>query len=282
MKYILLLTFTSYLLAQNAIHSSVSTYYENKTFKNSVQKDDGVVYGFGADIHNNDSEYKFAYEYGDTNTKQPPLQDDLKTQKLFLKYGYRLNDNIKLHINYIRILEDNIAITDRGDSYAGGITYSVDKKLSFDFTQFYTTYTDFTVHQSDFNVDYKFNLNDIKIKLSSISKYIDIDEKNINGFTKNAKNDYFTTALSFHSHYNSYHFGAAAYIGKRAFAIMNDGFKIQHHAMEFDRTYALGVGKTISDFIIRTKYIYQRATELPAQNKNVKVKNFRIIVNYKF
>ena len=275
-------TLSSASVSQEPIHSSFTSYYENKTFKNSVQKNDSVVYGIGADIHKDKSEYKFAYEYGNTNTKQPPLKDDLKTQKLFLKYGYEFDKNIKLNINYIRILEDNIAITDKGDTYGAGITYGLDKQLSFNFTQFYTTYNDFDVHQSDFNIDYRFKLDDIRIKLSSISKYIDIDEKNLNGFTKNAKNNYLTTALSLHSHYKSYHLGAAVYFDKRAFAIMNDGFKIQHHAMEFDRTYAFGIGKTISDVVIRFQYVYQRATELPINNKGVDIKNLRLIVNYKF
>jgi len=62
---------------------------------------------------------------------------------------------------------------------------------------------------------------------------------------------------------------------------MNDGFKLQHHAMEFDRTYAIGVGKSISDFILRVQYIYQRAEELPMQNNNVEIDNIRFLLNLK-
>lgn len=29
---------------------------------------------------------------------------------------------------------------------------------------------------------------------------------------------------------------------------MNDGFKVQHHAMEFDRTYNFGIGKSFKDY----------------------------------
>jgi len=63
---------------------------------------------------------------------------------------------------------------------------------------------------------------------------------------------------------------------------MDNGFKIQHHAMEFDRTYSVGVGKNISDFVMRFIYVYQRATELPPQNKNVEVETLRLLLNYKF
>ena len=63
---------------------------------------------------------------------------------------------------------------------------------------------------------------------------------------------------------------------------MNDGFKIQHHAMEIDRTYALGAGKSFSNFVIRVQYIYQRAVELPIENENVELDIVRVVFNYKF
>jgi len=71
MRYILLLLLSTYLGAQT-IHSSIVTYVESKYFENSVQKEDGKVYGLGADIHHDNSAYKFAYEYGDSNMKHPP------------------------------------------------------------------------------------------------------------------------------------------------------------------------------------------------------------------
>jgi len=63
---------------------------------------------------------------------------------------------------------------------------------------------------------------------------------------------------------------------------MQDGFKVQHHAMEFDRTYAIGARRTFGDFVLRAQYIYQRAEELPISNKDVEVSVFRLITNYKF
>jgi len=125
-------------------------------------------------------------------------------------------------------------------------------------------------------------IDDIKVKLTSITKYINTDEENLNGFTKNTEDSYLTSGLKLHLHYDTYHFGSAVYVGKRVFAIMNDGFKIQHHAMEFDRTYAVGVGKNISDFVLRLQYIYSRATELPAKNENIEVSNIRFPLNYTF
>jgi hypothetical protein len=283
MKLILLLLLNVSLWATSeTVHSSIITYAENKNFENSIQKEDGKIYGIGADIHINFSEYRFAYEHGDTNTKQPPLKEDLKTDKLFLRYSYNLQNDFEFNVNYINILNDNIAITDGGQSYGAGVTYHIKKNINTNFTQYYTNYDDFNVYQSDLTINYKMKINDIKVKLASVTKYINIDEKNMNGFTKNANNTYLTSGLKLHLHYDGYHFGSAVYFGKRVFAIMDDGFKIQHHAMEFDRTYAVGIGKNISDFVLRLQYIYARAEELPMENENVKVSNIRVLLNYKF
>ncbi|MCK5697282.1 MAG: hypothetical protein KAI02_03915 [Gammaproteobacteria bacterium] len=266
----------------NTIHSSVLNYFEVKDYSGSLQKKDAIVYGLGIDVHYKDSSYKVNYESAQADTKQPPLKKDLNYQKIFFKYGYKLNDRFKFNINYANILHDNIAITDDGKVYGAGLTYTFNKQSSMNVTQFYTDYDDFNVYQSDLNVYYKIKINDIKFNLSSMIKYIDIDEENQNSFLKNADNSYLTSGIKLHSHYKTYHFGAGAYFGKRAFAVMNDGFKVQHHAMEFNSTYAIGVGKNIGDFVVRLQYIDQRATEMPLNNKDVKIKVFRLIANYKF
>ena len=281
MKSILILLLSAQLYAET-IHSSIVSYVEHKNFKNSVQKEEGNVYGFGADIHHERSAYKFAYEYGYTNTKQPPLKEDLQTNKLFLKYSYDFQNDFKFNMNYINILNDNIAITDGGQAYGLGVTYQPQKNISTNFTQYYTHYDDFNVYQSDGLLEYKMKINGFKIKFSSLLKYIHIEDKNINGFTKNAEEDYLTPGLKLHVHYNDYHFGSAVFFGKRVFAVMDNGFKIQHHAMEFDRTYAIGIGKNISDFVLRLQYIYSRAEELPMQNDNVEISNIRLLLNYTF
>jgi len=282
MKYLLLLLLTTNIFAQT-IHSSISTYYESKKFKNSLQKYDGVTYGLGADIHKGTNAYKVAFEYGDTQTKQPPLSEDLKTQKLFLKYAHRVNQTFAFNINYLTVLDDNIAITDGGNSYALGLThFAKEKNIVSNFTQYYSSYDDFSALQSDLDIAYTQKFSGVKLKLNAIYKYIKIDEKSTNSFTKNAQDEYHTFGVKLHIHSNGYHFGTVAYFGKRAFAIMDNGFKIQHHAMEFDRTYSVGVGKNISDFVMRFIYVYQRATELPPQNKNVEVETLRLLLNYKF
>jgi len=282
-KYILLfITLTTYTFAQEVVHSSLSAYAESKTYSNSKQKEDGAIYGVGADIHLGDAGYKLAYEEGGANTT-PNIGKDLEIQKVFFKLEYKFDKHFSANLNYISVLSDNIAETDGGYVGGGGITYRFDKKLSLNFTQYFSVYDKFDIFQSDLRVDYKTKIDKVKVKFSSVTKYIYIEDGNLSSnFTRNADKNYFTTAIEAHAHYKSYHLGATAYFGKRAFAVMQDGFKLQHHAMEFDRTYAIGAGKTFHNFIFRLQYIYQRVTEMPLQNKNVEVSTLRFITNYKF
>ncbi len=282
MKKLLLLPLLTSLLFGDTIHSSISTYLETKDYDSSLQKKDAIVYGVGADVHYKNSAYKVTYEYGRANTKQPPMTKDLNNQKLFLRYAYKINNDFEINLNYINILHDNIAITDDGKIYGAGFTYKLKKNISANLTQYYSDYDDFDVYQSDLKIDFKAKINGIKTRLSSTTKYINIDEENVTGFTKNAKREYLTTGLKLHAHYKTYHFGTGIYFGKRAFAIMNDGAKVQHHAMEFDRTFAIGAGKSIGNFVLRFQYIYQRATELPTKNSGVDINTMRFIANYKF
>ena len=275
------LSVLSLAIEYEPVHSSLLLYMESKDFANSKQKLDGKVFGIGIDVHKGASEYRLVVERAKTTTKKPPLSNDLQVSKLYGRYLYSFG-NAALHVNYLSVLHDNLAITDGGDAYGVGVAYNFNKKLRADFTQFFTDYKDFDVYQSNLTLNYKMRLRNTKLKLTIENFAIKIDEQRPNDFTKNAQNSYFTTALKLHAHYASWHFGAAAFFGKRTFAIMNDGFKIQHHAMEFDRTYALGFGKSFGRSIVRVQYIYQRAQELPMKNRGVEVRNIRLLFNYKF
>lgn len=284
MKIILLIALSTSLFGEfyESIHSSISTYYEDKSYSNSKQKTSGRTYGVAGDLHYKNSEYKFAYENAKAITVKPPLSKDLEMQKIFLKYAYAFDGGLGVNVNYLSVLDDNIAITDGGKAYGFGATYKFAKRASLNFTQFHTDYEDFDVEQSDMKIAFKVKFDSLKLKLGAIAKYIKIDDNNVNAYTKNANSSYLTSGIQAHLNYVSYHLGAGAYFGKRAFAIMDDGFKVQHHAMEFDRTYALGFGKNIDALALRFQYIYLRATELPIQNSNVTIRTIRLVATYKF
>jgi len=270
-----------FALESQTIHSSILGYYENKTYTHSKQKINGEVYGVGGDIHLDKHAIRFTYEYATANTKQPPLTKDLTNEKLFFQYKYNFIKKLYLHLNYLNVLDDNIAITSGGKGYGTGVEYNFTPLLTSDVTQYIIKYDDFKTYQSDIRVNYTLHYKKIPITLSFIGKYIQLQDIHTNSFTKNAQKHYFTPGIKLHTHYKSYHFGAAAYFGKRAFAVMNDGFKIQHHAMEFTKTYALGIGKSFRRVVARVQYAYNEATELPINNPNVKIENIRLLFNYK-
>lgn len=282
MRYILIAMIMAIFLQGDEVKSSVTTSYEILDFKNSIQKNEGNRYSFGADIIVDASQYQLSYEKTITDTKKPPLTKDLQVSKLFAKYSYKLDNGVKVNFNHLNVLSDNIAITNHAKSYGIGVGYGFGKNYYVNFTQYYSDFRVFDVYQSDLKLDYKFALDDAKIKLTTIVKYLDLKDKNSNSFSKNADDDYVTLGLKIHTHYKDYHFGVGAFFGKRVFAVMNDGFKLQHHAMEFDKTYMVGVGKNIDNFMLMLKYVYQEATELPYKNDGVEVSNVVASLTYKF
>jgi len=285
-KLLLPLSLATLLSAHEVVHSSATTYVESREFTNSKQKTDGKVIGVAADVHDENSAYRITYEYGETNTIQPPLTKDLRVQKLFLQYKYEFENGVSARVNYANVLEDNIAPTANGQVFGAGVGYELNKKIVLNGAQYYSLYDDFKVYQSDLKVDYKLKIAQVGVKFTALGHYIKLKDYSNKIFNPNAPTEadssYKTAALKMHAHYKSYHFGAAYYVGSRLFGVMDDGFKLQHHAMEFDKTYAVGFGKSFSDFIVRVQYVYQRATELPQNNANVEVQNIRVIGNYKF
>ena len=61
-----------------------------------------------------------------------------------------------------------------------------------------------------------------------------------------------------------------------------NGFKVQHHAMEFKETYMCGIGKHFERGDVHLKYVYQKASEIPIHNDNVKVQNIILQIGYHF
>lgn len=286
----LLISLNLFAVETQAIKADASLYYEMKEFSNSKQKSAGVVYGVGASIRDKADGFSFAYEHGKTSTiRSARLTEDLAVDKIFTKYTHNFNDSLGVNLHYIQVLHDNIVPTNKSAAYGLGVSYAPMKAVHLSVTQYYADYQIFETYQSNLKIDYSSRFQALKYKITLIGMYIDI-HKNPNKtttqfekqFIVNAKDNYTTVGAKLHFNYKSYRLGFGAFFGKRAFAIMSDGFKIQHHAMEFDRTYAVGIGKKMGDFMLSYQYVYQRAVEIPFKNENVEVSNNRIMLNYKF
>lgn len=260
-----------------AENTTVKLTYENINFDNSMKKDQGKMYGMALDHQTSTSLYQIAFEKTNTNTFKPPLEKDLHVNKYYLKYTHMLDDKNAFNVEYATIDDNIMKETDGGHIYGLGYRYA-----AFGFTQYLSDYAHFNVYQTDMKYTFKKQFGGAMASATILGKYIHLQDKNSNNFSKNAKENYFTPGVKIHAHHHGYHVGAGAFFGKRVFAVMNDGFKVQHHAMEFNKTYMAGVGKHFEDMYFHLKYVYQEATEIPINNDNVKVNNIVLEWGYHF
>ncbi len=278
MKKIKFLFVVSLLLTLSyAEGTTIKLSYENLNFDNSMTKDQGKVYGIALDHKTDTALYQIAYEKTHTDTFQPPQQEDLDVNKYYLKYTHILEGKQAFSVSYATIDDNLMKETDGGHIYGLGYKYA-----AFSLTQYISDYTNFNVYQTDIKYKFKKEFGEIHTSATLLGKYIYLQDKESNAFSKNAKQDYFTPGVKLHAHYHDYHLGLGAFFGKRVFAVMHDGFKVQHHAMEFNETYMFGFGKHFDEMDLNLKYVYQKATELPINNDNVKVQNIGLVLRYRF
>ena len=251
--------------------------YENLNFDNSMKKNQGKVYGLALDYKTSDALYQIAYEKTNTDTFQPPLTQDLHVNKYYLKYTRMLDDKQSFSVSYATIDDNLMKETDGGHIYGVGYKYG-----AFGLTQYLSHYDHFNVYQTDVKYKFKKAFGDVKTSAIVLGKYIHLQDRESNPFSANAKENYFTPGVKLHAHYHDYHMAVGAFFGKRVFAVMHDGFKVQHHAMEFNETYMVGFGKHFGDVDLNLKYVYQNASEIPINNDNVKVQNVGLVLRYRF
>ncbi|WP_415406173.1 hypothetical protein ACLHDG_10430 [Sulfurovum sp. CS9] len=260
-----------------AENTTVKLSYENLNFDNSMTKYKGKVYGILLSHQADDALYQIAYEKTNTDTFQPPMPEDLDVNKYYLKYTHMLGDKQAFSVSYATIDDNLVQETDGGHIYGLGYKYA-----AFSLTQYMSDYINFNVYQTDMKYKFKKAFGEIHASATVLGKYIHLQDRENNPYSTNAKEDYFTPGVKLHAHYHDYHMAVGAYFGKRIFAVMYDGFKVQHHAMEFNETYMIGFGKHFGDVDLNLKYVYQEATEIPIHNDNVKVQNVGLVLRYRF
>jgi len=273
--YICILTLLSTLGYAEGINTQVT--YEHLNFDHSKKKDEGNRYGLKFSYRSGDDLYQAAYEKTNTDTFQPPLTQNLHVNKYYLKYTHQLENKQGFSLSYATIDDNLMKQTDGGNIY--GIGYN---NAGFGVTQYLSDYKHFNVYQTDLKYTYKRSFGEIDTSAAVIGKYIHLQDRESNPFSRNAKENYFTPGIKLHMHYYEYHAGIGAFFGKRIFAVMDNGFRVQHHAMEFNKTYMVGAGKHFGKFDAAVKYIYQEATEVPIMNSGVTVQNIRVELKYHF
>lgn len=266
-----------------ANNTTISYQHGVKDYNNSASKIDGKVKNLDISHKISNHMINLAYQVDNVERTLHPISGadrDLKVEKYSAKYIYKLNDKLDLKASYIKII-DNQAPTDQGKVYGLGGSYSITKGFSTALDIYRSDYDSFDVNQYDLSISKGFKIDNLKLKATLIAKKIDIDGNRYGGYTFQDK-DYFTTGLKLGANYKGYAAGVGAFFGERAFTVLDGGTKVQHHAMQQDKTYMISLGKKFKDFDIMAKYFFQNGEELPENRDDVDTKVLSLSLSFKF
>lgn len=281
MKKILVTTalLSSYLLA----NSEISTYYTYKDYDNSKTKTEGKTLDYRF-LHNfQNSELTINYE--DSLTKRENeltkiKMTSLEIEKLSMKYLYHISNDLSIKTSFINI-EDNLAPTDNGKVYGFGFNKNIDSSNQIKLDTYLSDYEDFNVNQYDFTFIKKFRFENINFQAQTGIKYIDINGEKYQNYILE-DNYYMSYFLNLNANYNGFILGLGVINGDRLFSVQEDGLKVEHHALEQNKTYLISLGKKFQNIDVITKYIYSNLKELPENRDDVSSNFFTLGLNYKF
>ena len=281
MKKILVTTalLSSYLLA----NSEISTYYTYKDYDNSKTKTEGKTLDYRF-LHNfQNSELTINYE--DSLTKRENeltkiKMTSLEIEKLSMKYLYHISNDLSIKTSFINI-EDNLAPTDNGKVYGFGFNKNIDSSNQIKLDTYLSDYEDFNVNQYDFTFIKKFRFENINFQAQTGIKYIDINGEKYQNYILE-DNYYMSYFLNLNANYNGFILGLGVINGDRLFSVQEDGLKVEHHALEQNKTYLVSLGKKFQNIDVITKYIYSNSKELPENRDDVSSEFFTLGLNYKF
>lgn len=258
----------------------VGLQYDYFNFTNSKQKDYGNRATVHTKISSDDMSLQVAYDKTITETYKPPLKSNLNVDKVMLRYDQKLFSQGKYNLGLIMV-RDNIVPTDGGKVLNMGYHHQFTWLLAAEGNFYYGHYDIMKTYQFDVALKMHKKFGELDTRVITLVKDIVVDECN-NVFCANAEPNYLSVGLKAKLDYHDYFLHGAAFYGKRVFAVMMEGFMLQHHAMEFDRTYMAGFGKRVGDVELKVKYIYQQAKELPLNNSGITINALSFRVKYLF
>ena len=270
---------TSCLLA----NSEISTNYTYKDYENSKTKTQGKTLDYRF-LHNFENS-QIVINYEDSLTKREneitkAKLTSLEVEKLSMKYLYHISDELSFKTSFINI-EDNLAPTDDGKIYGLGLIKNMNSSTGIKIDTYLSDYEDFNVNQYDLTFVKKFKLDNINLEAQLGSKYININGQNYGNYI--LKDNYFLSYfLNLNANYNGFIFGLGFMNGDRLFAIQEDGLKVEHHALEQNKTYMVSLGKKFKNIDLISRYIYSNSNELPENRNDVKSQFVSLGLNYKF
>ena len=275
MKKVLLVMATVPLLAFGG-GNLVSVGYERVDFDHSVKKDRGWRASVFGRVGLKKDRFEALLEKSRIDTFQPPAPKDLQVAKIGLKYLHTF-EKAEMAVSFATIDDNLMKQTDGGKIYGVAL-----RRGGLRIAQYLSDYKHFDVWQTEAGYSVKREWNDLKVGASAIVKYIRLSDRKSNAFSKNAKADYVTPGLFLSLHTSGWHFRTGALFGRRIFAVMQEGMKVQHHAMEFYQTWMAAVAKDLGSHRLSFRYVYQKADEIPIHNDGVRVQSVALVWGYRF
>ena len=265
----------------------VSYQYGFKEYGNSKLKIDGVEQFVGIEYKYGEGKINGGFLQDEVDLKPNPKSSTLEVKKSNLNLRHTIGKNLSLKGSFL-VISDNLAPTDGGKIYGIGGTYNLERGFGIALDGYRSSYEPFGVNQYDVAITKGFSLAKGQSKFTLGSKIISIDGEIYNPkdpipkqyrFTDKEYQTYFVTMSGA---YQGFFGGVGAMFGKRIFAVLEDGDRVQHHAMEQDRAYTGSFGKKFKNFDIVAKYSYQNGKELPEKQSNVDTKVTTIAFVYTF
>jgi len=286
-KSLLLFLSTASLLCAS---SDISMTSGKKEYQNSMTKVDGATFNLNLSHKYENGKISLGYLKDDVTRRHSISNvdlEDLDVKKYNGLYQHSITKAVNIKVSYIGIV-DNLAPTNDGKIYGIGAGYKFGKGFGAKLDYYRSDYEPFNVNQYDAELYKGFKSESLKARVAIGTKMIRIDGDTYNpndsvpkqyDFYKKSYNPVF---VKLGLNYQGYVAGVGAFFGKRMFTVMDDGAKVQHHAMEQDKTYMASLGKKFKNFDIVAKYSYQNGNELPEKRDNVDTKVVSLNLKYKF
>lgn len=263
-------------------NTSIDISQGKKDYTNSKTKIDGKTLNLNISHKYKNSNISLGYLKDDVNRVLPNgTEQDLHVKKYNAIYQHTINQKLDLKASYIKII-DNLAPTDQGKVYGLGATYKLSKGFGVGLDYYKSDYNPFNVNQYDISVYKGFKFDNLKAKLTVGSKFIRIDGDNYIPAYKFADKSYNPIFVKVGLNYQGFTVGIGTFFGKRMFTVLDNGTKVQHHAMQQDKTYMLKLAKSFQNLQVGLKYSFQNGDELPENQKDVDTKVTSLFLKYKF
>lgn len=263
------------LLADDGVQIKTEIQYRN--YHGSVEKRDGWERTLFLSKEWASFRVDLGYQYGTADRFKSP---DLRVSKPSFGFAYQLNPNTQVGLSYLQI-HDNISPTDDGRVYGAHLNYrGLPGKMSGRLVAYLSQYDQFKVIQYDAHIHKKFSGQNINWGVSTGIKSIFVQRDVITRYTANAQGQYLAPQLMLNLAKNGF-YGRFGVIGKRAFAVGEQGHKVAHHALELQRSTVLAFGRKLKNLDLKMLISHHRARELPADNA-LTFDTYSVQMNYRF